>query len=88
MSRLDPHKPIMIAEWATGEFPHSAEGGGVSKAEWIREGLEAVSLALSAHQGCRILARAVAERRWILQQSSRELFRGSSQSVPRRRRES
>ena len=21
MSRLDPNKPIMIAEWATGEFP-------------------------------------------------------------------
>jgi hypothetical protein len=40
MSKLDPHKPIMIAEWATGEFPHSAEGGGVGKAEWIRQGLK------------------------------------------------
>jgi Glycosyl hydrolase family 26 len=40
MSRLDPHKPIMIAEWATGEFPHSAEGGGVGKADWIRQGLK------------------------------------------------
>ena len=39
MSRLDPHKPIMIAEWATGEFPHSAEGGGVGKAKWIAQGL-------------------------------------------------
>jgi hypothetical protein len=39
MSKLDPHKPIMIAEWATGEFPHSGEGGGVGKAEWIRQGL-------------------------------------------------
>ena len=40
MSRLDPHKPIMIAEWATGEFPHSGEGGGVGKPEWIRQGLK------------------------------------------------
>jgi len=40
ISRLDPHKPIMIAEWATGEFPHSAEGGGVGKPEWIRQGLK------------------------------------------------
>jgi hypothetical protein len=39
MSRLDPHKPIMIAEWSTGEFPHSAEGGGVGKPEWITHGL-------------------------------------------------
>jgi hypothetical protein len=40
MSRLDPHKPIMIAEWATGEFPHSAERGGVGKAAWIKQGLQ------------------------------------------------
>jgi len=40
MSRLDPHKPIMIAEWATGEFPHSAEGDGVGKAQWITQGLK------------------------------------------------
>lgn len=35
MSRLDPTKPIMIAEWGTGEFPHSGDKGA-----WIREGLE------------------------------------------------
>jgi beta-mannanase len=35
MSRLDPTKPIMIAEWGTGEFPHSG-----NKGEWIRQGLE------------------------------------------------
>ena len=35
MCRLDPEKPVMIAEWATGEFPHSG-----NKAEWIKEGLE------------------------------------------------
>ena len=35
MSRLDPNKPIMIAEWATGEFPH-----GGNKGEWIKQGLD------------------------------------------------
>jgi hypothetical protein len=30
----------MIAEWATGEFPHSTEGGGLGKASWIQHGLE------------------------------------------------
>jgi len=39
MCRLDPKKPIMIAEWATGEFPHSTESGGLGKPEWIKEGL-------------------------------------------------
>ena len=32
MTRLDPKTPIMIAEWATGEFPPG------SKAAWIRKG--------------------------------------------------
>jgi hypothetical protein len=32
ITRLDPKKPIMIAEWATGEFPNFGD-----KAEWIRE---------------------------------------------------
>ena len=35
MSQLDPNKPIMIAEWATGEFPRSG-----SKAAWVRQGLD------------------------------------------------
>ncbi len=35
LSGLDPNKPIMIAEWGTGEFPHSG-----NKGEWIRQGLE------------------------------------------------
>jgi hypothetical protein len=35
MSRLDPKTPIMIAEWATGEFPRSG-----SKGAWIKEGLD------------------------------------------------
>jgi hypothetical protein len=35
MCGLDPNKPIMIAEWATGEFPHSGPKG-----EWIKQGLE------------------------------------------------
>jgi beta-mannanase len=37
---LDPNKPVMIAEWATGEFPHSVAAGGLSKANWIKHGLE------------------------------------------------
>jgi hypothetical protein len=41
MSRLDPHKPIMIAEWATGEFPLvSAKPGALRKPAWIKQGLE------------------------------------------------
>jgi hypothetical protein len=40
MAGIDPAKPIMIAEWATGEFPHSAERGGLRKDEWIKQGLE------------------------------------------------
>ena len=32
ITRLDPKKPIMIAEWATGEFPNFG-----NKAKWIRE---------------------------------------------------
>jgi hypothetical protein len=32
IARLDPHKPIMIAEWATAEFPRAGD-----KAKWIRE---------------------------------------------------
>lgn len=35
ISRLDPNKPIMIAEWATGEFPGSGD-----KAKWIRDAFE------------------------------------------------
>ena len=35
MCALDPNKPIMIAEWATGEFPRSGD-----KAAWIKEGLD------------------------------------------------
>jgi beta-mannanase len=35
MSTIDASKPIMIAEWATGEFPHSG-----NKGEWIRQGLK------------------------------------------------
>ena len=38
--QIDPNKPVMIAEWATGEFPHSTEGGGLGKAAWIQHGLE------------------------------------------------
>src|SRR5947208_7450916 len=37
---LDPTKPIMIAEWATGEFPLSVNEPGIRKTEWIKQGLD------------------------------------------------
>jgi hypothetical protein len=40
MCGLDPKKPIMIAEWATGEFPYSPDEHGMRKPEWIKQGLE------------------------------------------------
>src|SRR5256885_706556 len=41
MSKLDPNKPIMIAEWATGEFPlASAEPSAMRKPAWIKQGLK------------------------------------------------
>src|SRR5881392_4088038 len=41
MSKLDPNKPIMIAEWATGEFPlTTAPPSAIRKPAWINQGLE------------------------------------------------
>lgn len=41
MCRLDLHKPVMIAEWATGEFPlATAEPSAMHKPEWIKQGLD------------------------------------------------
>jgi hypothetical protein len=40
MCGLDPVKPIMIAEWATGEFPYAVNEPGIRKPEWIKQGLE------------------------------------------------
>ncbi len=41
IGRLDPKKPIMIAEWATGEFPlATAKPSAIRKPAWIRQGLE------------------------------------------------
>jgi len=40
MCGLDPNKPIMIAEWATGDFPYAVNEPGLHKPEWIRQGLE------------------------------------------------
>ncbi len=40
MCSLDPKKPIMIAEWATGEFPLSVNEPGIRKNEWIKQGLD------------------------------------------------
>jgi hypothetical protein len=40
MCGLDPDKPVMIAEWATGEFPYNVNEPGLRKPEWIKQGLE------------------------------------------------
>jgi len=40
LSGLDPSKPIMIAEWATGEFPYTPGEPGIHKPEWIKQALE------------------------------------------------
>jgi len=40
MCGLDPKKPIMIAEWATGEFQYAVNEPGIRKPEWIKQGLE------------------------------------------------
>jgi beta-mannanase len=37
---LDPDKPVMIAEWATGDFPFSADTRGMLKPAWIKQALE------------------------------------------------
>jgi hypothetical protein len=37
---LDPNKPIMVAEWATGEFPYSPDEHGMRKPQWIKQGLD------------------------------------------------
>ena len=37
---LDPDKPIMIAEWATGDFPFSPDTRGMLKPQWVAQALE------------------------------------------------
>jgi hypothetical protein len=37
---LDPTKPVMIAEWATGDFPFSPDTRGMLKPAWIKQALE------------------------------------------------
>ena len=54
ISRLDPKKPIMITEWATGEFPHSGD-----KAKWIREAFEVMKTKLP-----RVKAEVYWHERW------------------------
>ena len=55
MSGVDPNKPIMIAEWGTGEFPPG------NKAGVDQTGAGLVSLQVSANQGCGLLARTLAK---------------------------
>ncbi len=45
---LDPNKPVMIAEWATGEFPFEADAGGNAQAGMDQTGSGTFSNALSA----------------------------------------
>jgi hypothetical protein len=40
MCGLDPQKPIMIAEWGTGEFPYPPSQPGLHKPAWIKQALE------------------------------------------------
>jgi hypothetical protein len=54
MERLDPTKPIMIAEWATGEFPTRG-----NKAKWIRDALETIRTRLP-----RVKAEVYWHERW------------------------
>jgi hypothetical protein len=60
MSRLDPHKPIMITEWATGEFPDSGD-----KAKWIRE-----AFAVMKEKLPRVKAEVYWHERWQNQDQS------------------
>lgn len=40
LSDLDANKPVMIAEWATGDFPFSPDERGMLKPQWIKQALE------------------------------------------------
>src|SRR5438445_13692489 len=40
MCKLDVKKTVMIAEWATGEFPYDVNEPGMWKPAWIKQGLE------------------------------------------------
>jgi hypothetical protein len=70
MSAIDPNKPIMVAEWAAGEF----RGGG-NKAKWIEEAFEIMRTKLPRVKAA-VLARTLAKRRPDLQQSPHQFFAG------------
>jgi beta-mannanase len=40
LAGLDPEKPIMIAEWATGDFPFSPDEHGMFKPQWLKQALD------------------------------------------------
>jgi beta-mannanase len=40
LTALDPNKPMMVAEWATGDFPFEANQRGTLKPAWIKQALE------------------------------------------------
>ena len=83
MSRLDPKTPIMIAEWATGEFPRSGNKGA-----WIQEGLDLFRTRYPRVKGGNLLARALAESGSNLQQPARQFVGRIAQRLSERRRPS
>ncbi len=64
---LDPNKPVMIAEWGDRRIPACRQQRRVDQGR-----SRSFSHALSADQGGRLLARALAKPRPILQQSARQ----------------
>ncbi len=40
LAGLDPDKPIMIAEWGTGDFPFSPDAKGMLKPQWLKQALD------------------------------------------------
>ena len=78
IAQLDPKKPIMIAEWATGEFPNSGD-----KAKWIREAFAVMRTKLPAGESGSLLARTLAKPRPELQQSAHQFVARSARRLPK-----
>ncbi|MBA3544549.1 MAG: hypothetical protein H0T83_08950 [Chthoniobacterales bacterium] len=75
MAALDPQKPIMITEWATGEFSSAGD-----KTNWIREAFDVMRTKLP-----RVKAEVYWHERWQnSDQSYSNLHINSSPRSPRR----
>ncbi|MBV9128445.1 MAG: beta-mannanase [Verrucomicrobia bacterium] len=46
LAKLDPAKPIIVAEWGVGEFPKHGDrpGGGGDKAQWLNDAFNSMRL--------------------------------------------